>query len=635
MSWIQALYNTYEKFSGKEEFIVEDTALLPICHVIQNIQIEVVLDRNGNLIPNRSRVITDKDEQKTIIPVTEDSAGRSGSKPVCHPLCDKLQYLAGDFTQYTNNVTTGYRSSPNKPFEMYYNLLSKWVNSKYSHSKIISIHKYVSKKQLMKDLISEGILFLNQNGSLLESWKDPNLSKPDIFKIMLKDQLTSSVLVRWKVEEIGVNCSGTWEDRELWKSWYEYDLSQKEFKDLCMIKGEKLSIAKNHPKRIRHGADNAKLISGNDNDGFTFRGRFLDSLQSCSVSFEVTQKIHTTLRWLISRQGFRNGTQTIVSWANNLTEIPSPLENTNDFFNFKLFDNDQDDIGQAFAKRLNSKLSGYKKDLGSTNSIILLALDSASPGRMAISFYRELTGDYFFKNLEKWHLNYSWWKRCNNTTVISAPSPKDIADLIYPRPSEERAKRSIVERILTCIIDGKNIPRDILSCIQSKSINRSSFEDWQWNKYIEIACSVYKGYHSNQRNYKMTLEESRSSRDYLYGRLLALAEHLELSSLRVAGESRETSVTRLMARFVNHPYSTWGTIHLGLRPYISRLKAKQPRTLVYIDKIIDEVMCLFLHSDFCNDSKLSGEFLLGYHCQRSILWSSKEPEKLDDTTITN
>ena len=37
-------------------------------------------------------------------------------------------------------------------------------------------------------------------------------------------------------------------------------------------------------------------------------------------------------------------------------------------------------------------------------------------------------------------------------------------------------------------------------------------------------------------------------------------------------------------------------------------------------------MEMFKGDDFTNDGKLSGEFLLGYHCQRAALWPKGKPE---------
>ena len=58
----------------------------------------------------------------------------------------------------------------------------------------------------------------------------------------------------------------------------------------------------------------------------------------------------------------------------------------------------------------------------------------------------------------------------------------------------------------------------------------------------------------------MKLETERHTPDYLYGRLLAIADNIENYALRMAGEGRETTAARLMQRFADRPFSTWRTI---------------------------------------------------------------------------
>jgi len=128
------------------------------------------------------------------------------------------------------------------------------------------------------------------------------------------------------------------------------------------------------------------------------------------------------------------------------------------------------------------------------------------------------------------------------------------------------------------------------------------------------------------------LEEERTSRDYLFGRLLAVAEHLEGRALYLAAETRETSAARLMQRFADHPCSTWRTIELSLAPYKTRLRARAPGFLVNMEKLIDGIVSAFDSQDFRDEARLSGEFLLGYHCQRQSLRAKPESEKADEAT---
>ncbi len=87
MSFLNDLYLTYEACKS-------DSQLLPIAHLTQNAQLEVVLDEEGKF--SRASLV-DKEDAVTVIPVTEDSGSRSGKAIFPHPLCDKLEYIAGDY----------------------------------------------------------------------------------------------------------------------------------------------------------------------------------------------------------------------------------------------------------------------------------------------------------------------------------------------------------------------------------------------------------------------------------------------------------------------------------------------------------------------------------------------------------
>ena len=129
----------------------------------------------------------------------------------------------------------------------------------------------------------------------------------------------------------------------------------------------------------------------------------------------------------------------------------------------------------------------------------------------------------------------------------------------------------------------------------------------------------------------MALEEDRGTRDYLYGRLLALADSIEGYALWQADEMRDTTAARLMQRFADRPFSTWRNIELALTPYKSRLRTseKGSRFLWKREKLLDQIQCRFQANDFTSDRALSGEFLLGYHCQRASLLGGSEPAEND------
>jgi len=653
MSWIQKLYETYDACTGNEH-ITDIDELCPVGYSVQNAHIEVVLDKGGNF---RRASLVDKNDAKTLIPVTEKSlTGRtSGIAP--HPLCDSLQYCAGDYEKY------GDRQSY---FVDYIKQLEPWANAELGHEKVKAVYDYVSKKILVQDLLKAKLLF-EKDGKLaiIEKTDDKKKVKvtatnekpspiivesdtlPPIIKLLsfddkgIKDQ--AKVFVRWKVESVDALCSETWKDKTLFDAWSQYLSLFDSIKGFCYVTGKpETEIAQKHPAKLRSGRDGAKLISSNDNSGFTFLGRFESANEVVSVSSEVTQKAHSALRWLIGRkQAFRSGDQVFVTWATNGKPIPDPCANSWDFLGEE-FQADETatsvsgDVGQSFAIRFNKKLAGYKASISDTEDIVVMGLDSATPGRMAITFYRELTGSEFLERIEKWHSNFAWLQnygrdredKKKQIIFKGAPAPKDIAWCAYGNKVEGKngikLLNATVERLMPSIIDGRPVPRDLVEQCVRRVSNRTGFKRGkdgkqpEFEKCLGIACSLFKGSY-DERGYSMALEEDRSSRDYLYGRLLAVAEKIESMALYFANEGRETTAARLMQRFADRPFSTWLTIEIGLAPYKSRLNAKAPGLLRGYMELIDSICCQFQGDEFKQDSRLSGEFLLAYHCQRKWL----------------
>lgn len=635
MSWLQTLYDTYESCKGREP---EGSAvLMPIGHTTQQAHIEIVLDGQGNF---RRASVLDKGAGTTLIPCTEESGGRAGSKPVNHPLCDKLQYLAGDFVKFGGEVTSGFAAEPDEPHREYLASLNAWTSSGIGHTKLDAIHRYVQRGRVIEDLVAAKTLPLAADGKLRREWEGEKTQTPAIYKSLPAGQVPEDAFVRWRVEEADNPASGTWQDEALIEAWIAHYASTQTRRGYCMVRGEQSTLAVQHPAKLRNAGDKAKLISANDNTGYTFRGRFIEAGEAVSVGFEVTQKAHNALRWLIARQGSRNGDQAIVSWAVSGKRMPDPMASTYDLLGIDSSQTpdaiESAQTGQAFALRLNKAINGYRATLDPSENVVVMGLDSATPGRLAITYYREISGSEFLERIESWHFKVAWPQNFGkDTKFIGAPAPRDISQAAYGRRLDEKLEKATRERLLPCIVDGAAIPRDLVEATKRRAVNRVGLDRWEWEKCLGIACALFRGQHT-ERNYQMALELERTSRDYLYGRLLAIAEHIEGRALFLAGEKRDTTAARLMQRFADRPNSAWRSIELALVPYKTRLRNLRPGFLHAMEHELDDVMAAFVGDGFRSDSVLTGEFLLGYHCQRLALRpKDQEPdeEKAADTTI--
>ena len=622
MSCLLKLYETYPSAIQQE-----GEKPWPVSHFVKNAHIEVVLDEKGNF---RRTKLLNGEEAPTLIPATEGSAGRTGTKISPHPLCEELSYCASDLPNVYIEKNAKYLSQ-----------LEKWKEFDNSNLKLKAIHNYLNKRTLWRDISSEvefPIKFKSKSGQTTKVQKE-------------------KAFVRWRVEAEGIPSSGTWEDEDIVQSWIKYDKKANSVLGKCFALDEIVRVAQNQPKFIRYPGDSAKLISSNDDAGYTYRGRFLEAKQAVEVGFELTQKAHNTLRWLVSRQGFRNGEQVVVSWAVSGKDIPQPIQDTWPMLGEKLPENTLSetiqyrdeidytiDVGESFAHSLNKFMAGYLAKLEPDESIVIMALDAATPGRMGITYYRETFASEFIDVVTRWHEDLAWPQRYKREIPtgkkkpkikivwpLSAPSPKIIWEAVYGKTLTDSLKKNLIERILPCIVEGRPIPFDIVnSCIQRAS-NPNGLEHWEWEQCLGVACSLFKGYYrrhldpNKRRDYFMALDEKNTSRDYLYGRLLAVAEHIEYIALQVANEKRSTTAERMMQHFADRPCSSWRNIELALLPYIQRLKNSRPGFLVNRQKELDAILSSFESNEFTSEKPLSGEFLLGFHCQRLALWQKTEP----------
>lgn len=624
MSWIQELYKTYDQcekyigIDGNEDEKNHTTPLLPICHTTQMAHVEITLDEDGNF--QKAKIIN-KAEARTIIPCTELSSNRVGNDAP-HPLCDKLQFVAGDFCIY--------EASKKSFFPSYKKLLKDWCDFASDNKKIHSVFKYISKEHLIDDLMAYQIFAKGDDGTFLEKKKGDRIQDlPPIFRTVASQKET---FIRWIVEIPGEQVSALWKDREIWKNWIDFYSKSIERKSFCIVSGKEETVATLHPAKIVSDGDKAKLISSNDKTDFTYRGRFQNAEQAAAINFIVTQKAHFALRWLLARQGYRNGDLGIVAWAAAGIMIPqptdSPLEIISNMPEEPLPYETAQNIGIQFRKRI----AGYKVELGNIKNIFVLATDAATTGRRAVTYFRQLGGSDYIDRIDSWHSTCSWLhrfvfreikdpesgkKRKICIPFTGAAAPVDIAKAAFGEKIDEKLLRYTISRILPCIVEQQPLPRDLMESSVRRASNRISMEPWEWEKTLSIACALFRKYHEKEK-YDMSLDQTNQNRDYLYGRLLAVAENLERWALNDSGEKRETNAARLMQRFSDHPFSTWRTIELALTPYKARLGAKSQK---YQD-LMDQIIASFRNGEFLNDNKLSGEFLLGYHCQREEFRSS-------------
>ena len=300
MSWMEQLVQTYdenERFAGRDGIDGMKAMLPPVGHIVRNAQIEMTLSVDGELI---QAAVVPKEKQATLIPCTPDSASRSGSAAFPHALHDTLAYISRDYYDFVKDPPKGNET----PYLAYKYLLGAWATLKVEDQKLQAVYRYVTNHDAIHDLIKKKILFQDDSGKLLEKWTEKDGPRPPIFSA-IQDEILKS-MVRFRVVVDDDDCPELWKDTKLQKEYqdfFQHHFSKMDVR-LCYATGKTLPTTGKHSRGIRYPGDNAKLISANDNKGFTFRGRFANRDECVSVGYESSQKVMNVLSWLVRNQGY-------------------------------------------------------------------------------------------------------------------------------------------------------------------------------------------------------------------------------------------------------------------------------------------------------------------------------------------
>lgn len=281
MSELSKLYDLEADIVGED---IDGKTLLPVYHSTQKAQIDVFLYDDASFAYGKA---VDESDSVTIIPTTEDSSTR-GNGIAPHPLCDKLVYVAGDYSDHVK----GAKKNIAAYFEAYIRQLSGWVQSSYSDKLIRPVYDYLRRGTLIADLLQCGVLKAAENSRFLdESYKVAKIAQSDCF-------------VRFTViNRADGTAEDVWHSKRLYDRYIAYYDSIDSQNALCYVTGETLPVTYKHSAKIRNSGDKAKLLSSNDSTNYTYRGRFSNDAEAYAVSREVSQKAHLALRWLIERQG--------------------------------------------------------------------------------------------------------------------------------------------------------------------------------------------------------------------------------------------------------------------------------------------------------------------------------------------
>ena len=537
---------------------------------------------------------------------TEKSANRAGTTKCSHCLFDEV----------------GYAAEPGEKRDVYLELLRRFCD-------------------FARNADADVVLTYQERGTI---WDD--------IQCQGIDKITEKTLVLFSIERPGTSESRLWRSSDIILTWRAFALkeSEKTGCGLDVITGSRSSLSMNPGRKVNNMAGNAKLISANDKTNYTYRGKFVNPDEVASIGYESTEKAHQFLRYLIMSRGIKCDTQVLVTWTINADDdLPQPPV-TSDEFEFEDEDVAGDEKIELAAKTgidvaqsiRESLMRGRLKNAFVKHSkTAVLMLDAATDGRMAVVFYRELASEEYLERIAAWHESAAWRLTYSTTTkgedgksqpkyhvYVGAPTVDRIIQVVFGRQKSasddgyKKMKRQMRELIVRAIFDGQPLPGSFIERALSRLSRPLSFIDPK-DKYgkqnfmeeLAVFCSMLKQNYLINRKEKieMQLDVNCSDRNYLFGRLLGAADKLEEYALAKGDKDRMvTASIRYMQLFAQRPFTTWGTIHNQLQPYIQKVKGSIAfREIEAIKNAFSKV------EDFQNDAPLTALYLLGYYQERN------------------
>lgn len=570
--------------------------LAPVSHILQNAQIEITLTDEGKFL---SAVPVSKGDESTIIPATEESAGRT-SRPEPHPLCDQLAYLA---------------PSDDNKHEAYLALLTAWAESPYSHPLVRAVLTYVRSGTILSDLERERIIVRNADRQSRQ-------------RQARRHRLHKVPRPRRMIPAPDEEKSESYRNPALFEKWASFynDLRVGQPHGICQISGEEDVLCQSHPKGTLSSAYGAKLISANDSANFTYRGRFATPEAAVSVGYTASQMAHSALRWLATNHGKQSGDRIFLCWNPEGKETPGNL-----LYAFDAGEDKRDFV--SYREELRKTLDGYGNKLRPQDDVVIAALEAATTGRLSVTYYTEMKSADLLDRIEHWYDTCAWDGGKFN---VPTPSFREIILCAFGKPSgnglsldkrDAKLAGKYFQKLLSCLTEGRSIPPDLVRALAARADTPQAYEAGPLARIRHTACALIRKYRNDQakrEEWKVTLDTENRDRSYLFGRLLAVLEQAEAATYGKE-DRRETNALRRLTRYTQQPMHTARALYEKLNPYLNRLMRNKPGLYRQYRALFDQLFGLLDELEHTSlNEPLEDVYLLGYSSQRSALFTKQE-----------
>lgn len=417
---------------------------------------------------------------------------------------------------------------------------------------------------------------------------------------------------------------------------------QRDIEGICMITGERASIARLHPRTPIAGAkSNAKIVSFQKNMGFDSYGK--QQSYNAPVGKRAAFAYTTALNYLLAKDSLQKiyvGDATTIFWAEKKHDIEDWFKDI--FGEPAKGESDQDNA--AIKALFKAPETGAKPVIDDNIKFYVLGL-SPNAARIAIRFWYAGTVGEVEQNIRQYfddtnitHADYEMPHCSLNgllaATAVETKDPKKT-NRVYFRGKYYDVTPNLAGDFMKAILTSTPYPRTLLSAVIARAKAEQSKKDPKTGKTIQnvsypraalIKAILYREARYRNSNIKevgMSLDTSNTNPGYLLGRLFAVLEKVQIES--AGGEGKINATIR--DRFYGSASSTPVTVFARLMRLKNHHLAKLENYKSFYEKLIGEIVDK-ISPDNAYPAHLSlddqGRFAVGYYHQRQDFFKKKD-----------
>lgn len=526
-------------------------------------------------------------------------------------------------------------------YDAYHRQLDEWI-SQCQEQEVKRFLSHIQRFLLQDDFIEKIVQSLYGRVISREGLKVTFLNSDDSEKTID----LSTAFLEFKIDQfIGYQTVSVTNYLDLHKAYISYVESNQQADIICNISGKQEVLAAKHRGLI----GNAKLISVSNNIE-TYKGRFKQREDVFTVGNQTSEKIHLMAKFLLENEhthAWLGSGQHLINWfSDDLTnetqlDITSPKVEDNGMFDFGETSSDDSPKFQVTEvnKKIRSAFIHGKKEFGDGATYYVAIVNKTNDGRVALKYFRQLAASQLLDNLNKWQDRYSWQiKKQNGEYAECPPSYQDIVLAAYGvdrgrflELDNDKFKSDQFQKLATSMIDGKDIPDTILGKLKDNIKQRQRYGN-TWNKVLFVSLALL--HKTNKEEFTPMLDHENKDRSYLFGRLLAIFELLELQRYQLDGSKNDriTNAERYWTAYTSQPAKLMMNLTNKIKPYEEAVKLNSPGIFNKLEKEREEIMVLLgpLMQERGINDPLDYRFIFGYYAEKQYFYTKQEKIEIEE-----